>query len=338
MSFPFKPSIVSPKVRKCLSPIQTLAAQTPDFCLPIYFQTHPSPVIFITATIGMHGSASLRSRQRTLTSCTECRRRKQKCNQTKDRPCSNCARRYPPVACTYLSHESSSAKVSRRGSPAEHVHGADHGRTTPKMDEQMVASEQVQRGSHSPYGSLSNAAEYPALPLEQSTYPSSPDIYYSSLQSVNYNQQSQYSTSPTYYPPTTNGAYLPSQQAPAAAGGQQSYSSYYPPVPTTQADWSPSNTESREFIGLSSSYETMSGLPLEPSSLNPDLFQFFGPLPHARWRRTANMAWGVDPMDRSKPIDIPPFLGRHSAGPLEGCAEEGLKAWQPTLLCAAKSF
>lgn len=50
------------------------------------------------------------------------------------------------------------------------------------------------------------------------------------------------------------------------------------------------------------------------------------------------MAWGVDPMDRSKPIDIPPFLGRHSAGPLEGCAEEGLKAWQPTLLCAAKSF
>jgi hypothetical protein len=166
--------------------------------------------------------------------------------------------------------------VDRRGSPAEHVHGADRGRTTPKMDEQMVASEQVQRGSHSPYGSLSNAAEYPALPLEQSTYPSSPDIYYSSLQSVNYNQQSQYSTSPTYYTPTTNGAYLPSQQAPAAAGGQQSYSGYYPPVPTTQADWSPSNTESREFIGLSSSYETMSGLPLEPS-LNPDLFQFCEP-------------------------------------------------------------
>ena len=68
---------------------------------------------------------SERPRQRTFTSCTECRRRKQRvlllssylvipvhllplnttnkkqCNQAKDRPCNNCARRYPPVACTY---------------------------------------------------------------------------------------------------------------------------------------------------------------------------------------------------------------------------------------------
>ncbi|RDL37496.1 uncharacterized protein BP5553_04929 [Venustampulla echinocandica] len=52
----------------------------------------------------MHGSsAGFRSRQRTFTSCTECRRRKQKCNQAKDRPCSNCARRYPPPLCTYES-------------------------------------------------------------------------------------------------------------------------------------------------------------------------------------------------------------------------------------------
>ncbi|KAG9239576.1 hypothetical protein BJ875DRAFT_447771 [Amylocarpus encephaloides] len=53
----------------------------------------------------MHGSTSnsLRPRQRTFTSCTECRRRKQKCNQAKDRPCSNCARRYPPPVCTYQS-------------------------------------------------------------------------------------------------------------------------------------------------------------------------------------------------------------------------------------------
>ncbi|KAH8747548.1 hypothetical protein BGZ57DRAFT_170254 [Hyaloscypha finlandica] len=42
--------------------------------------------------------AGMRPRQRTFTSCTECRRRKQRCNQAKDRPCNNCARRYPPVA------------------------------------------------------------------------------------------------------------------------------------------------------------------------------------------------------------------------------------------------
>jgi hypothetical protein len=33
---------------------------------------------FLISTIKMHSSSSLRSRQRTLTSCTECRRRKQK--------------------------------------------------------------------------------------------------------------------------------------------------------------------------------------------------------------------------------------------------------------------
>ncbi|KAH8651569.1 hypothetical protein BGZ60DRAFT_420744 [Tricladium varicosporioides] len=42
-----------------------------------------------------------RTRQRTSTSCTECKRRKQKCNQAKDRPCNNCARRFPPVECKY---------------------------------------------------------------------------------------------------------------------------------------------------------------------------------------------------------------------------------------------
>ncbi|KAJ5041252.1 uncharacterized protein L3040_005800 [Drepanopeziza brunnea f. sp. 'multigermtubi'] len=44
-----------------------------------------------------------RTSPRTITSCTECRRRKQRCNQAKDRQCNNCARRYPPVVCTYQS-------------------------------------------------------------------------------------------------------------------------------------------------------------------------------------------------------------------------------------------
>lgn len=50
------------------------------------------------------------------------------------------------------------------------------------------------------------------------------------------------------------------------------------------------------------------------------------------------MAWGVDPMDRSKNVDNLPYASRHSLGPLEGCAEEGLRAWQPSLLSATKSF
>ena len=212
------------------------------------------------------------------------------CNQTKDRPCSNCARRYPPVACTYLSHESSSAKgsrfgslrahsvesifiltpSSRRGSPAEH---SDRGRSTPKMDEQM-ATETVQRGSASPYGSLTSAQEYPSLPLEQQpTYHNSPEIYYPSIQSVTYSPQTQFAGSPTFYPATTSGGYLSPQSVTTTSG--HAYSSYYPPVPTTQSNWPPVTAESRDFIGLSGAYDHMSDLPLEPS--NADLFQFCEP-------------------------------------------------------------
>ncbi|KAH7355321.1 hypothetical protein BKA65DRAFT_498137 [Rhexocercosporidium sp. MPI-PUGE-AT-0058] len=43
----------------------------------------------------------IRTRQRSSTSCTECRRRKQKCNQAKNTACNNCARRYPQVPCIY---------------------------------------------------------------------------------------------------------------------------------------------------------------------------------------------------------------------------------------------
>ncbi|XMA18111.1 hypothetical protein WAI453_010902 [Rhynchosporium graminicola] len=43
----------------------------------------------------------IRTRQRHSTSCRECRRRKQKCNQAKNTACNNCARRFPPVPCIY---------------------------------------------------------------------------------------------------------------------------------------------------------------------------------------------------------------------------------------------
>ncbi|KAF8848998.1 hypothetical protein BDZ45DRAFT_248662 [Acephala macrosclerotiorum] len=48
------------------------------------------------------GSGVKRSRRRAQLSCTECRRRKQKCNPRPGGPCGNCSRRYPPVECIFL--------------------------------------------------------------------------------------------------------------------------------------------------------------------------------------------------------------------------------------------
>lgn len=41
-------------------------------------------------------------RRRAQLSCTECRRRKQKCNPRSEGACQNCVRRYPPVECVFL--------------------------------------------------------------------------------------------------------------------------------------------------------------------------------------------------------------------------------------------
>ncbi|KAE8441055.1 hypothetical protein EG329_005917 [Mollisiaceae sp. DMI_Dod_QoI] len=43
-----------------------------------------------------------KTRRRTQLSCTECRRRKQKCNPRPEGGCGNCIRRYPPVQCIFL--------------------------------------------------------------------------------------------------------------------------------------------------------------------------------------------------------------------------------------------
>ncbi|KAL2261452.1 hypothetical protein VTK26DRAFT_4143 [Humicola hyalothermophila] len=54
--------------------------------------------------------------ERTTTSCGECRRRKQKCNQ--GRPCSNCARRFPQPVCEYKPRRASAAAVQGSQRPA----------------------------------------------------------------------------------------------------------------------------------------------------------------------------------------------------------------------------
>ncbi|KAK4190699.1 hypothetical protein QBC35DRAFT_63754 [Podospora australis] len=48
--------------------------------------------------------------ERTTTSCGECRRRKQKCNQ--GQPCNNCARRYPQPPCEYRPNSRRSSAIA----------------------------------------------------------------------------------------------------------------------------------------------------------------------------------------------------------------------------------
>ncbi|KAG9242593.1 hypothetical protein BJ878DRAFT_162726 [Calycina marina] len=113
----------------------------------------------------MSSASGQRPRQRTSTSCGECRRRKQKCNQAKDRPCNNCARRYPPVACIYDSGIS-------RGSPVER-----------SLDEDGASHEDVS----SDYRSCSQ--QYTPVPDAQ--YTDSSNAYYAAGQTSAANYWSQ---------------------------------------------------------------------------------------------------------------------------------------------------
>ncbi|KAK4201592.1 hypothetical protein QBC40DRAFT_171071 [Triangularia verruculosa] len=54
--------------------------------------------------------------ERTTTSCGECRRRKQRCNQ--GQPCNNCARRYPQPVCEYRPNSRRSSAVAAAAAAA----------------------------------------------------------------------------------------------------------------------------------------------------------------------------------------------------------------------------
>ncbi|KAE9379627.1 hypothetical protein N431DRAFT_478585 [Stipitochalara longipes BDJ] len=75
--------------------------------------------------------------KRHATACTECRRRKQKCDQARDKPCNHCARRYPPPLCVYESDKwqpstvpAILSQISLQGRTAEqkekHLEGASN--------------------------------------------------------------------------------------------------------------------------------------------------------------------------------------------------------------------
>jgi hypothetical protein len=173
-------------------------------------------------------------------------------------------------------------RVGRRGSPSEHIGDLpDRGCTTPTINEQMIVSDRTHESSNSAYGSLGSPADYSPLAIEQPAFPDSPDLFYSQMQTANYPQQNQYAPAPaatsSFYAPTSSGAYGGTIQAPSTTAGGQGYSSYYVPVSTTQANWSPVTTESPNFVALGGTYGTLGDLPLEPSPPNADLCQFCEP-------------------------------------------------------------
>jgi hypothetical protein len=176
------------------------------------------------------------------------------------------------MRCTRYGKSVLLTQLIRRGSPSGN---SDRGRSTPKMDEHLAASDNIQRGSASPYGSMTSPQEYPSLPLDQtSTYPDSPELYYPPLQQhVNYPQETTF-TSPTFCTAPTNPTYLTSPASATSTATVYS-NAYYSPLSATQSNWTPTTTESREYMQLSGSYGEMNDL--DSSSINPDLFQYCEP-------------------------------------------------------------
>jgi len=229
----------------------------------------------------MHSStAGMRPRQRTFTSCTECRRRKQrvflvsfkilwrleceltceKCNQAKDRPCNNCARRYPPVVCTYESSRSVSphflfsAKVLTISSPPPTID-----RIVDFRDDQDSRQEVPSPGPSYVQTSQSSVNVTPTTTVSDGYYnssygyysqqPARTDYYQGESSGASYNAS--YSSSANYAPvsagyyqsvptsystPTTSGGYYSSPEQdgawlstgdPAAFVGAGSSDYYY---------------------------------------------------------------------------------------------------------------
>jgi hypothetical protein len=171
----------------------------------------------------MHDSTSggFRPRQRTFTSCTECRRRKQKCNQTKDRPCSNCARRYPPPICTYQSSRSDLSNgssyytyynYSPTPPPVDHdvrveSHNPDHYRSNHSYREggssESASAYQYYGGQATTLGSASQSL-YNTSPIYESSPSSSKNgSRYYAANSNNYQASAVTTSGGDYYPVTT---------------------------------------------------------------------------------------------------------------------------------------
>ncbi|CZS87909.1 uncharacterized protein RCO7_00910 [Rhynchosporium graminicola] len=190
-------------------------------------------------------NASIRPRQRTFTSCTECRRRKQRCNQAKDRPCNNCARRYPPVICEYGGSSSpppSSRNVDVLDSPLkaqDTTRGNDVSSTAYIQTTQStlgdipIASTSDSNHNTIPYNtSNTDHRQYQdGAPASNTPYIATPVSY--TADSGFYQDQTDYSVS---------------------GSPQGSHSGYYPIAGQQRNDWLATTGNSSTFLGAISEY------------------------------------------------------------------------------------
>lgn len=197
----------------------------------------------------MHGSSAGRPRQRTFTSCTECRRRKQRCNQAKDRPCNNCSRRYPPVVCTY--HQSASPPPS-------------FDRIVDLRDEQVARQDYqtADRGMSAPGPSYmqttqSDTSGLPATSMSDHNFYDNSRTYYSG--STTRHEYRTYAGDSSQHVVSSNVNYAPVDQSYyqstqlSYSSAPATHSSYYS-TSTTQGggDWLSTNGDPSAFVGAGS--------------------------------------------------------------------------------------
>ncbi|KAE9378640.1 hypothetical protein N431DRAFT_363266 [Stipitochalara longipes BDJ] len=188
-------------------------------------------------------TAVKRTRRREAKSCTECRRRKQKCNPRKEGgPCGNCLRRYPPVACVGRGEPSQKSSTTLEQQPTPTIRVEEHSRRSPSSSSHAVDDLGSQR--HSPHSNDPQNLSHPAS--------ASPALSISTDNNV-----TSYFQEP-YPDEQVSGELILSQNS----------------SPDGSPDESPYGSP-KMFGGILSSINTLYSLPIKQTSRNAELLHFF---------------------------------------------------------------
>ncbi|KAK0670581.1 hypothetical protein QBC41DRAFT_221525 [Cercophora samala] len=109
--------------------------------------------------------------ERTTTSCGECRRRKQRCNQ--GQPCNNCARRYPQPLCEYRpnSRRSSAVAAAAAAAGASQPPAFSISILPPPLSPGLYGIENIRPSSMPPRQPSPLASTWPRTPVQEVTGP-----------------------------------------------------------------------------------------------------------------------------------------------------------------------
>ncbi|OWP05099.1 hypothetical protein B2J93_8312 [Marssonina coronariae] len=169
-----------------------------------------------------------------------------KCNQAKDRPCSNCSRRYPPVTCTY---ESSSSP------PTSSDRSIDF-RDVNKMQRSRINENEA---SGPAYSEVFAASPYD-LPATSwsNAYHNSTEYYAPATTRADYQQcQADGYLANARYVTTTSGNYTTAEtnyedQTSWKTTAESTHYGYYPDTEQQRADWLSINGDPAAFVGMAS--------------------------------------------------------------------------------------